>query len=300
VKGLSVSDRPAPPRFSPPRLALATSAEQPALHEHDLPLVESLRQAGLEPVVEVWTDPAVDWSSYDAVLLRSVWDYHKRYLEFTEWLGQLDKAEVTLLNDTELVRWNSDKAYLLELREQGVAIVPSQIAAGLCLHEVVAGLTGQEIVVKPTVSATAWNTVRGFAGGEELGRALDELPDGAYLVQPFQPEIMSEGEWSLMYIDGEYSHAVIKRPAAGDYRVQNAFGGTAELAPAPAVALEVGARTLAALDVRVPPLYARVDGVIAGGRFLLMEVELIEPYLFLPQEPIAYTRLAAAVSRRLG
>lgn len=281
-----------------PRLALATSADHPELHTHDLPLVEALRHAGVEPVIEVWTDPSVDWSVYDAVLLRSIWDYHKRYVEFAEWLGQLDKAGVPLHND-DLVRWNADKSYLLELRERGVAIVPSQVAAGACLREVVAGLTGEEIVVKPTVSATAWNTVRGIAGSDELNRRLDELPEGAYLVQPFQPEIVSEGEWSLMYLDGEFSHAVIKRRAEGDYRVQDDFGGTAELAEAPATALETANRTLAALDCLVPPVYARVDGIVSGGRFLLMEVELIEPYLFLPQEPVAFDRLATTVARRL-
>ncbi len=109
-------------------------------------------------MAEVWTDPSVDWSSYDAVLLRSVWDYHRRYLEFTEWLGQLDKAGVKVINESDLVRWNADKRYLLELRERGVAIVPSQVAAGACLREVVAGLEGQEIVIKPTVSATAHHT----------------------------------------------------------------------------------------------------------------------------------------------
>lgn len=180
-------------------------------------------------MAEVWTDPSVDWSSYDAVLLRSVWDYHVRYLEFTEWLGQLDKAGVPVLNETDLVRWNADKQYLLELRERGVGIVPSQVAAGPLLRDVLNGLNGQQVVIKPTVSATAHFTIRGTAGSEELSRAMDDLPDTVYLVQPFQPEIQSEGEWSLIFVDGEFTHAVLKRPADGDYRVQDDFGGTAEL-----------------------------------------------------------------------
>jgi glutathione synthase/RimK-type ligase-like ATP-grasp enzyme len=280
------------------RIALATSADHADLHPDDLSLAAALRTAGLDPVAEVWTDPSVDWSAYDAVLLRSVWDYHTRYLEFTEWLGQLDKAGVRVLNDTDLIRWNGDKRYLLELRERGVAIVPSQVAAGACLREVVSGLDGQEIVIKPTVSATALHTVRGVAGSEQLNRAIDELPDNVYLVQPFLPEIQSEGEWSLIYLDGEFSHAVIKRPADGDYRVQDDFGGTAELAdPAPAVRAAADAVLEAS---RVSPVYARVDGVVAAGRFLLMELELIEPYLFLPQHPAAAAQLASAVAARLA
>ena len=201
------------------RIALATSAEHAELHPNDLPLVEALRTAGFDPVAEVWTDPSVDWSAYDAVLLRTVWDYHRRYDEFTEWLALLDKAGVPLLNDSGLIRWNGDKRYLLELRERGVAIVPSQVAAGACLREVVSGLAGQEIVVKPTVSATALHTVRGVAGSAEFDRTLTELPELVYLVQPFQSEIVEDGEWSLIFVDGEFTHAVVKHPVAGDYRV---------------------------------------------------------------------------------
>jgi glutathione synthase/RimK-type ligase-like ATP-grasp enzyme len=282
-----------------PRIALANSADHAELHPHDLPLAAALRTAGLEPVAEVWTDPSVDWSSYDAVLLRSVWDYHVRHLEFTEWLGQLDKAGVPVLNDTDLVRWNSDKRYLLELRERGVAIVPSQIAAGPCLREVVGGLDGQEIVIKPTVSATARHTIRGTAGSAELSKAMDELPDAVYLVQPFQPEIQSEGEWSLIYLDGEFSHAVLKRPAAGDYRVQNDFGGTAELLEPPPAVLEGSTAALAAANSRRPPVYTRVDGIVTNGRYLLMELELIEPYLFLPLAPGSTEQFATAITNRL-
>jgi glutathione synthase/RimK-type ligase-like ATP-grasp enzyme len=281
------------------KIALANSADHAGLHSHDLPLAAALQAAGLEPVAEVWTDPSVDWSSYDAVLLRAVWDYHLRYLEFTEWLGQLDKAGVKVLNDTDLVRWNADKRYLLELRERGVAIVPSQIAAGACLREVVAGLDGQQIVIKPTISATAHHTIRGTAGSAELTRAIEDLPEDVYLVQPFQPEIQSEGEWSLIYLDGEFSHAVLKRPAAGDYRVQDDFGGTAELLDPPTAVLEGSTAALTAANSRRSPVYARVDGILSNGRYLLMELELIEPYLFLPLAADANTRFATAVANRL-
>jgi glutathione synthase/RimK-type ligase-like ATP-grasp enzyme len=279
------------------RIALATSAEHAELHPNDLPLVEALRTAGLDPVAEVWTDPSVDWSAYDAVLLRTVWDYHRQYDEFTEWLAQLDKAGVPLLNDSGLVRWNGDKRYLLELRERGVAIVPSQVAAGACLREVVSGLAGQEIVVKPTVGATALHTVRGVAGSAEFDQVLAELPELVYLVQPFQPEIVDDGEWSLIFVDGEFTHAVIKRAAAGDYRVQDDFGGTVTPTEPTPVVLEGARAALEAAGRR--PAYARVDGVVVNGRFLLMELELIEPELFFPQHPEAAHKLATAVVGRI-
>jgi glutathione synthase/RimK-type ligase-like ATP-grasp enzyme len=280
------------------RIALATSAEHAELPQNDLPLVEALRTEGLDLVAEVWTDPSIDWSSYDAVLLRSVWDYHLRYDEFTEWLALLDKAGVPLLNDSGLVRWNGDKRYLLELRERGVAIVPSQVAAGACLREVVSGLDGQEIVVKPTVGATALHTVRGVAGSAEFDQALAGLPELVYLVQPFQPEIVADGEWSLIFVDGEFTHAVIKRAAAGDYRVQDDFGGTVTPAEPTPVVLD-GARTALQAAGRTPA-YARVDGVVVNGRFLLMELELIEPELFFPQHPETARKLAAAVAARVS
>ncbi|GAA2823105.1 hypothetical protein [Kribbella solani] len=280
------------------RIAIATSAGYAELHPDERPLLDALRAAGLDPVVEVWTDPSVTWSAYDAVLLRTVWDYFLRYAEFTEWLALLDKSGVPVLNDTEQVRWNSDKQYLLELREKGVAIVPSQVAAGACLREVVAGLTGQEIVIKPTVSGNALHTVRALAGSPELDQALAELPDLVYLVQPFLPEIQSAGEWSLLFFDGEFSHAVVKRPAAGDYRVQESYGGQVIPTDPPA---DVLATAQAALSASGPtPLYARVDGVVVNGRFLLMEIELIEPYLFLPQSPTAATHLATALATALA
>ena len=279
------------------RIALATSADHAELHAHDLPLLDALRAAGLDPVPEVWTDPSVDWSAYDGILLRSVWDYHLRYDEFTEWLALVDKGGVPVFNDSGLVRWNGDKRYLLELRERGVAIVPSQIAAGACLREVVGGLDGQEIVIKPTVSATARHTVRGVAGSPELTQAIDELPDIVYLVQPFLPEIQTDGEWSLMFVDGEFTHAVVKRPAAGDYRVQEEYGGHATVTePSPAILDSARAALLAAGRT---PVYARIDGVVVNGRFLLMELELIEPYLHLPQSPEATHKLAATVAARL-
>jgi hypothetical protein len=281
-----------------PRLALATSADHAELHPHDLPLADALREAGLDPIAEAWTDASVDWSSYDAVLLRSV-NHHSRYDEFTDWLGLLDKAGVPVLNDSDLVRWNGDKRYLLELRERGVAIVPSQVAAGACLREVVAGLDGAEIVIKPTISAMSLPTVRGTAGSEGLSRAMDELPDAVYLVQLFQPEFQADGKWSLTFIDGEFSHAIVRR-SAGDDTVRQSPGGSDESTMPPAVALAGAAGALAALDTRMPPVYARVDGIVTGSRFLVTELGLIEPNLHVSTSPAATTRLATAVAARLN
>ena len=136
-----------------------------------------------------------------------------------------------------------------------------------------------------------------YNAASTLKPTVDELPDIVYLVQPFLPEIQTDGEWSLMFIDGEFTHAVVKRPAVGDYRVQEEYGGQATVTePSPAI-LENAHSALAAAGPK--PAYARVDGVVVNGRFLLMELELIEPYLYLPQSPEATHKLAATIADRL-
>jgi glutathione synthase/RimK-type ligase-like ATP-grasp enzyme len=164
-------------------------------------------------------------------------------------------------------------------------------------------MAGQELIVKPTVSGTAWHTVRGRAGEPAFEAALATLPqDFSYLVQPFLAEVLDEGEWSLLFFGGHYSHAVIKRPAAGDFRVQSDFGGTSELAEPPAHVLASARRALAATAAlgHADVAYARVDGVVAGGRFRLMELEMIEPYLHLGVRPEAAERFASQLFERLA
>jgi glutathione synthase/RimK-type ligase-like ATP-grasp enzyme len=163
-------------------------------------------------------------------------------------------------------------------------------------------MAGQQVVIKPAISGGAWNTLRGNAGDPALADAVAQLPrEHAYLVQPFVPEVVSDGEWSLLYFAGEFSHAVIKRPAKGDYRVQGEHGGSAEPAQPDAATLAAADRALAAVAAlgHGDHAYVRVDGVVSGGRFLVMELELIEPFLHLAAQPAAAERLARDVLARL-
>lgn len=282
------------------RLAIATSSMIPDIHPDDAHLAASLRRLGVETTACVWNDPAVDWSRFDAVLMRSTWDYFKHYAAFSEWLETLP---VPTINPKALLRWNSDKRYLSELAAQGVDIIPTKIAAGAELRQTLAGMRGEEVVVKPTVSGTAWHTARGVVGDAAFDQAIASLPpEFTYLVQPFVPEVVSDGEWSLLFFDGEYSHAVIKRPARGDYRVQSDFGGTADaIDPDPAlIASAKHAIAAAAALGHAGGAYARVDGVVVQGRFLLMELEMIEPFLHLGERPEAAERFARNLQRRLA
>jgi glutathione synthase/RimK-type ligase-like ATP-grasp enzyme len=280
------------------KLAIATAAAYPNATPDDAGLIRHLRDLGLDAVFEIWNDDTVDWTAYDAVLIRTIWDYHKHYAAYLAWLDLLDRLSVPAVNDTALQRWNSDKRYLLDLAERGVDVVPTQVAARNELEDVLISMNGRDVVVKPTVSATAWRAVRGTVGDAEFAAAVADLPDGDYLVQPFMPEIADAGEWSLLFFDGIYSHAVIKRPAAGDYRVQDDFGGTTTAEPPSGAVVAAAEKALAA--VPVGHAYARVDGVVSNGAFLLMEVELIEPFLFLDTHPGAAEHFASTIARFVG
>lgn len=288
------------------RVALATHAGLPALTDDELLTVCALRAHGVEASPAVWDDPSVDWAAYAAVIVRSCWDYHFRLPEFLAWVGRLEAGGVAVWNPPAMLRWNADKTYLRELAARGVPVVPTswiERGAATTLHGLLHEAGWDQAVVKPSVSASArdtWRTSRARASADEPRfRAL--AARARVLVQPYLPAIESEGEWSLMFFGGVYSHAVLKRPRAGDFRVQAEHGGAAEAGDpgAPMVADALGALA-AAPGGAAGSVYARVDGCMVDGRFTLMELELIEPALFLSAHPDAPSRFAVAVMDRVG
>ncbi len=285
-----------------PRVALATYDGAPDLAPDDRLLASALGRAGIRAVPAVWSNPAVDWNSFDAVVIRSCWDYHRRHAEFIEWLDRLDAAKRRVWNSTPTVRWNSDKQYLVDLERRGVATVPTRIVERRSPARVadVARAEGwTRFVVKPAISASAYETHAltlplSASDADAVARVAER---GDSLVQPFVDEIASDGELSLVFFDGAFSHAAIKRSRQGDFRVQAEHGGTvAPIDVAPAIVAAARA-SLDALDEA--PLYARVDGVGDERSFRLMELELIEPNVFLDKAAGAAERFAAAVARRL-
>jgi hypothetical protein len=282
-------------------IALVTYAKLPDLNPDDHPLRDALQGLGASVRAVCWDDPTIAWTSFDAVVLRSCWDYHLRFAEFRRWLDALDRAGVRLWNPPGVVRWNSDKSYLRDLAGDGVELPGTEwLAPGAAadLARTLADRGWAQAVVKPQVSASAyetWLTDRRSAVADQprLDRLLES---GGVLVQEFVPEVRTAGELSLVYIAGEFSHAVRKRAGADEFRVQERFGGWAEPASTGDPALEAGRRALAL--VPGPWLYARVDGVERGGRFLVMELEMFEPQLFLEFSPPAARRLAEAILTR--
>ncbi|HET8566718.1 MAG TPA: hypothetical protein VFL77_09635 [Solirubrobacterales bacterium] len=283
-----------------PRIAIATCAAYPDLKGDDELLRAALEELGCEARSVAWDEPGAGWDGFDLCLVRSTWDYHDKHDEFLAWAARVEAAG-RLRNPADLIAWNSDKSYLRELEQGGVTIVPTAWVApgaGTELDALLADRGWEEAVVKPTVDLGARNLHR-VRGGEGSAALTDALARGGTMVQPFLPSLESEGELSLVYIAGTFSHAVRKRPAPGDFRVQSIWGGTVEPAVPRPTEIELAERALAHLDE--PPLYARADLVTGpDGDPCLIELELIEPNLYLHTHPIASRVLADAVLRLLS
>jgi glutathione synthase/RimK-type ligase-like ATP-grasp enzyme len=284
-----------------PRMALATCSWEPDLFDDERELLPMLRACGIDAHAVVWDDPAADWCSFDAVVIRSTWGYVDKYEDFLAWLARLERTEVAVYNSPSLVRWNADKLYLRELEGRGVRIVPTVFcergARTGTLAEIVSAHGWKHAVLKPSVSAGAFRTHlidgRNTASSQpDMDRILESC---AALVQPFFPEIASEGEWSLFFFEGEFSHAVLKVPCTGEFRVQPYFGASfSRVHPEPRL-IGDARRVLAALPE--PPVYARIDGLRRGDDFYLVEAELIEPQLFLGLAKEAATKYVRALER---
>jgi len=284
------------------RVALVTCEAFATLYEDDHLLVAALADIGIASAPAVWSDPGIDWTSFDALVMRSPWDYFERAAEFRAWLDARIAERVLLCNSREILDWNFDKRYLQDLARAGVAVVPTICIAPNDQADIAALARARgwdEIVVKPTIAGGGYRIHRFRL--EEIERYAADiartLEDRGVLVQPFLPEIQSGGELSLLFFDGVYSHAVCKRPKAGDYRVQFQFGGSDDSAQA-SEDLVAQARICVA-HAPAPTVYARVDGVVQDGRFLLMELEIFEPLMFLSYHPEAPARFARAIEKRL-
>ena len=284
------------------RVALVTCEALTDLYEDDRLLVPALADIGIASVPAVWSDASIDWTSFDALVMRTPWDYFERAAEFRAWLDARIAEPVLLCNSGEILDWNFDKRYLQDLARAGVSLVPTICVAKNDNADIAALARARgwnEIVVKPTIAGGGYRTYRFRI--EELDRYAADiaktLEDRGVLVQPFLPEIQSGGELSLLFFDGVFSHAVCKRPKAGDYRVQFQFGGTDEDVQ---VSEELVAEARTCVE-HAPgaTVYARVDGVVRDGRFLLMELEIFEPLMFLSRHPEAPARFARAIEKYL-
>jgi len=244
---------------------------------------------------------AVDWDDYDLVYICTPWDYQNDVAGFLHVLETIERSSATLVNSLELVLWNLEKTYLEELESRGADIVPS-----LYFDRFDAGRVGacfdrygsNRIVVKPVVGANSDHIVvleepPCAALADELRQTYEGRP---FFVQPFIDSVQSEGEYSLFFFGGEYSHAILKKPKAGDFRTQEEHGADILAVEAPAALVETAASVLGMMNPQ--PVYVRADYVRqSGDRFLLMELELIEPSLYFRADPSSASRFARALTR---
>lgn len=265
-----------------PKIAILTPA--PDYYEDwSVPKADYQRLLGKDIAFRPWTDPG-DLSGFDLILPILAWGYQRDCPAWFALLERFEAENLPIANPAKLLRWNTDKAYLAELAEAGVATVPTlnrESMSDAALASAREILESPRLVVKPPIS--------GGADGTYLIGPSDPLPikvlGQRMLVQPFLPAISEDGEYSLFYMGGQYSHAISKHPAEGDFRVQEQFGGTERAIDAPDDSKALAKAALATTDKLLTcgtPTYARIDMVRDGaGQFRLMELELIEPSLFL-------------------
>ena len=287
------------------RCAFLTMADRSGYVIDDELAVAPLAALGWRVETVPWDRPGVEWNRYEVVVVRSCWDYHRRPQDFLAVLEAIVAAGARLENDLELMRWNLSKTYLRDLEKRGVSTVPTRWLSRLRVGDLDALLVdpaGEEIVVKPVVGASAEGAFRLDEGSlRERRREVESyFADRPLMAQPLARFVLDEGEYSLFYFDGAPSHAVLKTPRPADFRSQEEHGAAVRVVEPTRELLAVGAATLEALGAA--PLYARVDLVRANGGdgLRLIELEVIEPALYLRMDAAAPARFARALDTRAG
>jgi glutathione synthase/RimK-type ligase-like ATP-grasp enzyme len=291
------------------RIALLSCRTLPAWEVDDRPFTEALTALGAEVETVAW-DGDLEWTGFDAAILRTTWDYVGRYAEFLARLDAIGQA-TRLFNPAPVARWNLDKRYLRVLASAGLPLLPTAwftTEEGLDLSHWLESQEARRGFLKPVVGASASGTLRFSNSPEGLAAAAAHLartpaPLG-WMLQPYLESVEARGELSAIVIDGEITHAVRKVPVPGDYRVQDDYGAKDYALEPPARLAELSRAAVAAarsaLRLPEPLLYARVDFLEGeDGALWLTELELVEPSLFFRHGPEAAPRLAEALLERL-
>ncbi len=279
------------------KVALVTYSKQPELFDGDNLLVEPFRKQGIIAEAVPWDKKGMPWKNFDLIILRSTWNYHMKTQEFLKWLEFLESRKVKLWNPQNIIRWNINKKYLLDLERMGIPIIPTLIINKESTKDIPRIVTDNkwgEIIIKPTIGNSAYNTYKFKVNGLEskLSRLIEKIPEKELIIQPFMKRINDEGEYSFIFFNKQYSHTVLKKTKKNEFRSQREFGGQ-EFKIEPGQNLISQAKQI--LDkIESPLLYARVDGLDINGQFQLMELELTEPYLFFEKETLAPEKFVQA------
>jgi len=269
-----------------------------------------LEQLGWQADTISWRKQGVDWSAYESVIIRTPWDYQDEPEAFMQVLQEIEQSSAQLENSIDIVKWNIDKIYLKELEQNNVRLVPTiwrdrlkQSALTLDEVDTLFALVGSEqMVLKPRISANADNTfwLKKSDYQDKLTEMTQAFADRDFMVQPFVPAVTEEGEYSLFYFNGEYSHAILKTPKEEDFRVQEEHGGRLKTITPEAQLVERAEICMNAIrNVHEMPLYARLDLVRFENDFVLMEAELIEPSLYFNMDDDSPKRFAEAFVNKM-
>ncbi|MDG1522326.1 MAG: hypothetical protein P8H55_06885 [Hellea sp.] len=253
-----------------------------------------------------WKSAAYQAKHYDAILPLFVWDYFDD--NEAQFIEEMEKVDTTtnLYNPIEIIKWNSKKSYLNELEKRGAPVIRTinvDSASPINISKAFDTLSTDRLVIKPLIGAGAWRQVLYNKGDTFPSREL--LPPGPTMMQPFLPSVKKEGEYSLLFFGNDYSHALIKKPKSGDYRIQSLYGGTEETYSPTKNEIDAAQKILNTLPFE--PLYARVD-LLRGndGQLKLIELEMIEPYLYLShstgteENNMGAQKLASALKKKLS
>jgi glutathione synthase/RimK-type ligase-like ATP-grasp enzyme len=279
-------------------VALVTCADERYQEPEVHVAADALRAAGVSTDVVSW-DEDRDWGAYGLVVVRTPWDYFDRVNDFLDWAARVERESV-LVNPADVLRWNSHKGYLAEFTAKSVPTVPTRLVPGPStdVADQIREMPWEEIVVKPAIDGGARHAWRGLRDDPSLSRVAERLTDhGDVVVQPFVPTIV-DGERSLVFLGGRFSHAVRKVPKAGDYRSQRHLGGREVDHEPDSAELQVALAAMAAAPGRLT--YARVDLVDWEGAPVLIELEVIEPDLFLRDVPARVDRFVEVVRDELA
>lgn len=277
-------------------VGFVTCAQFPHLTNSDTLVLAPLKKRGIEVNPIIWSSPPATLNQFDAIIMRSAWDYHTQYEKFTSFLHTLKNSTVPIYNPIDTMLWNSNKSYLLNLASQGVPIVPTIKIHSIDEADWQKITQWPEIIIKPAVGASAFGITKLSSNNKnEVHKTIATLlKAGDVIIQPFMKEIY-DGEISFIFFNKQFSHAVLKKPTLQDFRTQRFFGASITRIY-PSVHLIHQARDII-YTIKDPLLYARLDAIVVHNNLQLMELELIEPHLFLEDVPKKAIMFADAITQ---
>lgn len=284
------------------KIALVTCEKYPRLIKDEENIINLFPGHGIHAEPVIWDDSSADWKAFDLIVIRNTWDYFNKFEEFQVWLNLLESLNAPVMNPIHIIKENMHKLYMKTLEEQGILIVPTHFVdkgARLNIESLINEKGWDKFIIKPAVSGGAKDTYlysrEETHTAQEVFESLISKKD--MLIQKYMRNIES-GEWSMMFFNNVYSHSIFKAPAPKDFRVQQEHGGSVKVEEAPAYIIEQAKALIRKQGENL--LYARVDGVEEDGKFYLMELELIEPQLFLENNIKAQKMFVEAVAERIS